>query len=395
MVQPKYNPEEALERVKLMMKYDLSKTLTENKTLVLEQTTTLTIDDIKNGKSVVKSGMKGSIVGKIQELLISAGYKNISKSGEVDNDFGSLTKGQVEKFQSENTNDKGEPLQKDGKVGIETIKALLKKSDVKMRTAASGVKSNKLAPKEFGEIPKTTQPVSQQTQTATQQTQATPDPFFCVKNYYAIKKIPFDSDEGVKIDGNKFIRVNLDKNKSWYFIQSDKEGGMWIEFTSQEPKYNEGKGGKWKCDGFSNFIIEKNDGSIFKSLNPSEGQTQTVTQQTQTQPASQQNDTELRRGKERLLQQPLKDDSVNILNCRRQIDDLFAAWTNRNSSTDRVKAGVPATRDIVQACYDQHQGKRLLGRDANRKLTILSGRDPNVGGPSENGRTAIYRIKGK
>lgn len=31
MVQPKYNPQESLERVKLMMKYDLSKTSTENK----------------------------------------------------------------------------------------------------------------------------------------------------------------------------------------------------------------------------------------------------------------------------------------------------------------------------------------------------------------------------
>ena len=31
MVQPKYSPEEALERVKLMMKYDLSKTSVENK----------------------------------------------------------------------------------------------------------------------------------------------------------------------------------------------------------------------------------------------------------------------------------------------------------------------------------------------------------------------------
>lgn len=37
MVQPKYSPEEALERVKLMMKYDLSKTLNENKETVSEQ----------------------------------------------------------------------------------------------------------------------------------------------------------------------------------------------------------------------------------------------------------------------------------------------------------------------------------------------------------------------
>jgi hypothetical protein len=34
MVQPKYSPEEALERVKLMMEYDSSKTYTENKVIV-------------------------------------------------------------------------------------------------------------------------------------------------------------------------------------------------------------------------------------------------------------------------------------------------------------------------------------------------------------------------
>jgi hypothetical protein len=39
MVQPKYSPEESLERVKLMMKYDLSKTSTENKKEVSEQKT--------------------------------------------------------------------------------------------------------------------------------------------------------------------------------------------------------------------------------------------------------------------------------------------------------------------------------------------------------------------
>ena len=37
MVQPKYSPQEALERVKLMMKYDTSKTLNENKEIILEQ----------------------------------------------------------------------------------------------------------------------------------------------------------------------------------------------------------------------------------------------------------------------------------------------------------------------------------------------------------------------
>jgi len=38
MIQPKYSPQEALEKIKLRMKYDLSKTLNENKGIVSEQT---------------------------------------------------------------------------------------------------------------------------------------------------------------------------------------------------------------------------------------------------------------------------------------------------------------------------------------------------------------------
>jgi hypothetical protein len=49
MVQPKYNPQEALERVKLMMNYDLSKTSTENKKVIEEQT------EEKNSFSCVKN----------------------------------------------------------------------------------------------------------------------------------------------------------------------------------------------------------------------------------------------------------------------------------------------------------------------------------------------------
>jgi hypothetical protein len=37
MIQPKYSPEEALERIKLMMKYDSSKTLNENKKVIFEE----------------------------------------------------------------------------------------------------------------------------------------------------------------------------------------------------------------------------------------------------------------------------------------------------------------------------------------------------------------------
>jgi hypothetical protein len=45
MVQPKYSPHEALERIKLMMKYDSSKTLNENKEVIFEQTDSTTLTD--------------------------------------------------------------------------------------------------------------------------------------------------------------------------------------------------------------------------------------------------------------------------------------------------------------------------------------------------------------
>jgi hypothetical protein len=53
MVQPKYNPEESLQRVKLIMKYDSSKTLNENKGLIKEQP----VDDLEYFKTVAKSLM--------------------------------------------------------------------------------------------------------------------------------------------------------------------------------------------------------------------------------------------------------------------------------------------------------------------------------------------------
>ena len=86
--------------------------------------TTLTIEDLKNGRTV-SMGVKGDVVGEIQKLLIAKGYKDVSKSGEPDNMFGGMTKAQVEKFQSENKDDKGEQLKKDGIVGPKTINALL------------------------------------------------------------------------------------------------------------------------------------------------------------------------------------------------------------------------------------------------------------------------------
>lgn len=115
--------------------------------------TNLTIEDLKSGETVSK-GMRGSVIGEIQKLLIEAGYKDVSKSGEPDNLFGPLTKEQVEKFQSENKDDKGEQLKKDGIVGKKTITALLKLSSEKMKKSAQGEIPTKLrlAPKDFGKI---------------------------------------------------------------------------------------------------------------------------------------------------------------------------------------------------------------------------------------------------
>lgn len=52
MVQPKYNPQEALKRVELMMKYDSSKTLTENKEIIFEQSDFNYFNEIS--KSIMK-----------------------------------------------------------------------------------------------------------------------------------------------------------------------------------------------------------------------------------------------------------------------------------------------------------------------------------------------------
>jgi hypothetical protein len=99
----------------------------------------LTIEDLKSGKTV-SMGMRGPVIGEIQKLLIGKGYKDVSKSGEHDNMFGRLTKAQVEKFQSENKDDKGEQLKKDGIVGQKTINALLKTPPANTRGVQTAVK---------------------------------------------------------------------------------------------------------------------------------------------------------------------------------------------------------------------------------------------------------------
>ncbi len=364
--------------------------------MVLEQTTDLTIDDIKNGKSVVKLGMKGPIVGKIQELLAAAGYPNISKSGKIDNDFGSLTKGEVEKFQTENVNDKGEPLEEDGIVGPETIKALLKRTDVKTSKDARGKTPTdlRLAPKEFGQIPNSTQSV-------TQQPQATPDPFLCIKNYCTSKNIKFK--EGLGGNG-KYIEVYLTEKITWVFnTEKDRYLGdilYWYEKEDGLFNVDNKSFGNWKCDGYSNFIIEKRDGSIYKSLNPSEGQTQPAAQQTQSVSNSTQ-DTELAAGysdpnqqstlrrRDSPLDDILKNQDINKSACRKNISDYFNAWRTRSVVPDDVQQ---ASKNIVQQCANQNYGKFGIGGGKfDEMLDVLMGNHPS--GIKQHGEDKQWRIQ--
>lgn len=98
--------------------------------------TSLTLDDLKAGGEVSK-GMRGKVVGEIQKLLIAAGFKNISKSGNPDDIFGSRTKASVEQFQEKNS------LKKDGIVGDETIKALISAPPASSSSSSSSEDPNR------------------------------------------------------------------------------------------------------------------------------------------------------------------------------------------------------------------------------------------------------------
>lgn len=70
MVQPKYNPQEALERVKLLMKYDNTKTLTEN------------IDSNKLSINEQSDNSKFDTIQKIAEVIYTENNKTLRNSDE-------------------------------------------------------------------------------------------------------------------------------------------------------------------------------------------------------------------------------------------------------------------------------------------------------------------------
>ena len=82
MVQSKYSPEEALQRIKLMMEYDLSKTSTENKKVVSEQTVHAGYTDPNQQRNLKRKDSLFKDELKNQRLNVSACRKFIKQYHE-------------------------------------------------------------------------------------------------------------------------------------------------------------------------------------------------------------------------------------------------------------------------------------------------------------------------
>jgi hypothetical protein len=93
--------------------------------------TKLNAGDLASGKSV-GIGMKGAIVGDIQNLLIKLGYVNVSRDNKADSNFGRRTKKMVEDFQSLNG-----LVPPDGIVGKDTWAKLNDPAAVKNNSSSS------------------------------------------------------------------------------------------------------------------------------------------------------------------------------------------------------------------------------------------------------------------
>ena len=75
MVQPQYSPQEALERVKLMMKYDMSKTLNENKQSISEQYVAPTVAGTAAGAGI------GAAIGSALPTSVAIGAAGTGAAG--------------------------------------------------------------------------------------------------------------------------------------------------------------------------------------------------------------------------------------------------------------------------------------------------------------------------
>lgn len=108
MVQPKYSPEEALQRVKLMMGYDMKKTLNENKETIFEQADISgDIRDIKDEISSFFNADEDEIVKIIQKYKTADEFNKLAAAykDKYNTDFGTALYSVI------NTNDPTESKQ--------------------------------------------------------------------------------------------------------------------------------------------------------------------------------------------------------------------------------------------------------------------------------------------
>jgi len=84
MVQPQYSPQEALERVKLMMKYDTSKTLNENKEMISEQYVAPAVAGTAAGAGLAAGATAAGILpGTASSLVGTIGTTGVGAAAEA------------------------------------------------------------------------------------------------------------------------------------------------------------------------------------------------------------------------------------------------------------------------------------------------------------------------
>jgi hypothetical protein len=241
-----------------------------------------------------------------------------------------------------------------------------------------------------------------------EQAQPNSDPFACVKNYYTPKNIKFKEGPGPKAS-EKYIQIYLTEKIIWTFnIENDTAIGdykWWYETDGGLFDPNKGYG-KWECDGNNNFIIKKQDGTIYKSTQATTTQT---TQPVQTQPkADKKQDTpdpsrpQKLKPKDSPLGTTLKDTSIPKRSCVVYVNQLFEAWErSRGQKFDTNQ--INELRGYAQRCMDDHfpsgskQGNwgitGLGGGKTDQKLLQLSAcKSP---APSQSGPDSIFRLARK
>jgi hypothetical protein len=238
-----------------------------------------------------------------------------------------------------------------------------------------------------------------------EQAQPNSDPFACVKNYYTPKNIKFKEGRG----GNgKYLEVFLSKEITWIFnIEYDKFTGdrLYWYVKGTENFKNSDSFGTWTCEGNSNFIINKSNGTVYKSSDVNTSQTvQPVAQpkadnkQGTPDPSKPQK----LKPKDSPLGNTLKDTSIPKRSCVVYVDQLFEAWErSRGQKFDTNQ--INELRGYVQRCMDDHfpsgskQGNwgitGLGGGKTDQKLLQLSAcKSP---APSQSAPDSIFRLARK